>query len=131
MATQSSNPPARHHYIPAFYLRQWVGADLLVCEMRKHPRVFSDKRKAQKATGFKRDLYKIAMLPLEQAQQFDSEFLKLTDNSAYDALQKLIHDNQNWTSTLRSAWARFILSLLFRNPEAVATIRDHVLKMWE
>jgi Protein of unknown function (DUF4238) len=128
---KSPNPPARHHYIPAFYLRQWAGADQFVCEMRKSPRLFSVTRKSPKATGFKRDLYKIAMLPLEQAQQFESGFLKLTDNGAYDALQRLIHDNQNWTPTLRSAWARFILSLLFRNPEAVATIRDHVLKMWE
>jgi hypothetical protein len=32
--------------------------------------------------------------------------------------------------SLRSGWTRFILSLLFRNPEAVATIKGHILNMW-
>jgi hypothetical protein len=32
---------------------------------------------------------------------------------------------------LRSGWTRFILSLMFRNPEAVATIKTHIVDMWD
>src|SRR5712691_9877055 len=37
----------------------------------------------------------------------------------------------NWSGPLRSGWTRFILSLLFRNPEAVATIKGHIIQMWD
>ena len=125
------NPPRKHHYIPAFYLKQWAGADGKVCVMRKVPSGLSVLRRSPNATGFKVDLYKIDNVPPEQAQQFESVFLTLADNDAYHALQKLIADNRDWTPRYRSAWARFVISLLFRNPENVSDIRGHILHIWE
>jgi Protein of unknown function (DUF4238) len=125
------NDPHRHHYIPAFYLKQWAGGDGFVCVMRKVPSGLSILRRSPKATGFKRDLYKIDKVPTEEAQQFESVFLKAADNDAYRALLKLLKDNQNWDARLKSAWARFIMSLLFRNPETATEIRSHILTMWE
>lgn len=122
--------PQKHHYIPAFYLKQWAGEDGLICTMRKVPRGLSVLRKSPKATGFKRNLYSIDNVASEQAQLFESVFLKLTDNDAHTALTKLLHDNTGWSRRFRSAWARFIMSLIFRNPEAVAVIRDHIVLMW-
>jgi hypothetical protein len=57
--------------------------------------------------------------------------MHLVDTDASRALEKIIAgETDNWSGTLRSGWARFILSLLFRNPEAVATIKGHILDMW-
>ena len=67
----------------------------------------------------------------EEAQQFESVFLKLADNDACLALEKLLAHDKNWNNRLRSAWARFITSLLFRNPEVISNIRDHILKIWD
>jgi hypothetical protein len=125
------NEPSKHHYIPVFYLKQWAGADGMVCEMRKVRSGLSILRKSPKATSFKRDLYRIDNVPPERAQIFEKAFLSIADNDACKALQKLIHENKNWDTRLRSAWARFIMSILLRNPETVATIRDHILKIWE
>src|SRR5262249_5333116 len=69
--------------------------------------------------------------PADQAQSFEREFLKMTDNDACVALQKLLRRESNWTAKLRSAWVRFVLSLLFRNPETVSRIREHILEMYQ
>jgi hypothetical protein len=122
--------PRKHHYIPAFYLKQWAGADGCVCTMRKVRRGLHVRRLSPRGTGYKRDLYRIDNVPPEVAQSFESEFLKFTDTHACLALEKLLHRGSAWTDKLRSAWARFILSLIFRNPENVSRIRDHILEMW-
>ena len=48
----SANPPRKHHYSPAFYLKRWTGPDGRVCEMRKWPHGVVDRRKHPNATGF-------------------------------------------------------------------------------
>jgi hypothetical protein len=55
--------PTKHHHSPAFSLVPWAGADAKVCEMRMVPgldRKFVAQRKHPNATGFMRNLYKIA-----------------------------------------------------------------------
>ena len=48
--------------------------------------------------------------------------MSMVDGGAAAALQKIISGNTTpWSGPERSAWTRFILSLLFRNPEAVDT----------
>jgi hypothetical protein len=57
-------------------------------------------------------------------------FLHLVDSDASRALEKIIAgETDNWPGPLRSGWTRFILSLRFRNPEAVATIKGLILEM--
>jgi hypothetical protein len=58
--------------------------------------------------------------------------MHLVDTDASRALEKIIAgETDNWSGPLRSGWTRFILSLLFRNPEAVATIKGHIIQMWD
>ena len=60
--------PLKHHYIPIFYLKSWLGADnhISVFQIRHHKvRV---KRKHPSATGYVISLYTITRLPPEQAQ---------------------------------------------------------------
>jgi hypothetical protein len=54
------------------------------------------------------------------------------DTVANYALQRIIAgDPTPWDARMRSAWVRFILSLRFRNPEAVMVIKQHMLDIWK
>ena len=58
--------------------------------------------------------------------------MHLVDTDASRALEMILAgETDNWPGTLRSGWTRFILSLLFRNPEVVATIKNHIIEMWD
>ena len=89
------------------------------------------RRTSPDGTGYEIDLYRVDGVPDSIAQDFEKRFMRLVDTDASRALEKIIAgETDNWTGVLRSGWTRFILSLLFRNPEAVATIKGHILEMW-
>jgi Protein of unknown function (DUF4238) len=124
--------PKRHHFNPEFYLRQWAGADGLICEIKKDHGKVQAQRKSPKATGFQRDLYRIDGVPDEHAQHVEKNFMAPLDNDAARALQKILSgDSTPWTGDERTAWTTFVLSLLFRNPENVTIIKDHIREAWE
>jgi hypothetical protein len=123
--------PRRHHFNPEFHLRQWAGADGLLCEIKKdHGKVEAQPR-SPRATGFQRDLYRTDGVAAEHAQHVETKFMAPLDNNAARALQKILRgDRTPWKGDERTAWTTFILSLLFRNPENVAIIKDHIRKCW-
>jgi hypothetical protein len=124
------NDPSKHHYIPAFYLRQWA-TNGFVCEMRKIRGKVVAKPKAPDATGFLKDLYKIDGVPKEIAQHMELKFMHMVDTDAADALKRIQTNIQGaWPIRQRDGWIRFILSLLFRNPEVVAIIKAHFKTVW-
>jgi|SRR5579862_442930 len=126
------NDPRKHHYNPVFYLSQWTGEDGLVCEFKLVHGKVGAQRRHPKATGFQRDLYQTDGVPAEQAQHVEKTFMSPLDNDAALALQKIVSgDRSDWNGDERTAWTTFLLSLLFRNPENVAVIKDHILKLWE
>jgi hypothetical protein len=97
----------KHHYMPEFYLKQWVGADGRLCEYRRWPGRISRKRQFPAATGYKIDLYKVDGAPTEVAHQFESIFMRGVDTDASIALEKLASgDKTPWSARLRSAWVR-------------------------
>jgi hypothetical protein len=123
--------PRKHHSNPVFYLRQWAGEDGQLCEIKKVRNKVEVQRKHPKATGFQRDLYRTDGVPEEHAQHVEKNFMSPLDNDAACALQKILSgDSTAWTGDERTAWTTFILSLLFRNAENVAIIKDHILMMW-
>jgi hypothetical protein len=77
-----------------------------------------------KATAFVRGLYTIADVPAEAADAIERRFLLIADQRAADALELLLSgkpvETMPWTDDTRSGWSRFIISLIQRNPEAVA-----------
>jgi hypothetical protein len=126
--------PRRHHYIPVCYLKQWDAGDGRLCEHKLIPVIntVQPRRTSPAGTGYEIDLYRIDGVPEEIAQDFEKRFMHLVDTDAARALQKIIAGKtDNWPGELRSGWTRFIMSLLFRNPEAVATIRSHIVNMWD
>lgn len=97
------NAPRDHHFIPAFYLRQWAGPDGIA------------KLVGPRATGFERDLYAFPELPTDQAQFMEQVFFAYADQKTSDALD--IHLGlalASWTSKLTSAphLRRCIVSLV-------------------
>ena len=129
----SMSTPVKHHFIPAFALKAWSNRDGNVFEMRRlanqdkvHPKWVHPN-----ATGFQRDLYRTEGLPLGSEQHLEQEFLAPLDNLAGQALQKFLNNDLGLDETLRSAWTTYILSLIFRRPEAVRTIRQHMSNIWE
>jgi Protein of unknown function (DUF4238) len=87
-------------------------------------------RTSPDGTGYQIDLYRVEGVPDSVAQDFEKRFLHLVDSDASRALEKIIAgETDNWPGPLRSGWTRFILSLMFRNPEAVASIKGLILEM--
>jgi Protein of unknown function (DUF4238) len=124
--------PRRHHFNPEFHLRQWAGADGLLCEIKKaHGKVVA-QRKSPKATGFQRDLYRTDGVPGELAHHVETNFMSKIDNDAARALQKILAgDGTPWAADERTGWTTYVLSLLFRNPENVAVIKEHIRAAWD
>jgi hypothetical protein len=121
--------PSRHHYIPAFYLRQWATNGFL-CEMRKIRGNIVVHSKSPDGTGWKKDLYKVEGVAPEFTQHFERVFMHMVDSGAAKAMRSFIGGNIDLPVTDRDAWIRFLLSLLFRNPEAVAEITGQVLTLY-
>ena len=120
----------KHHYAPEFYLGAWAGEKGLLCEYKRVlPQKIVPRRISPGGTGHAIDLYRIDGLPEEQAHAFETVFLRLVDNQACDALRK-VAAFQNLNDAERSAMTRLMLSFLFRNPEAVAEIKGHMLDVW-
>lgn len=117
--------PKKHHYIPSFYLKRWAGLDDRLCQYsRPNGRVVCN-RKHPNATGYMDRLYELRSFPPELAQQVEQNFFKTVDSLAADALSAL-ENGRALTSRERSAWSRFILSLLLRGPDDIADLRS----MW-
>lgn len=117
----------RHHYIPEFYLRHWLDPNRgqLVEFSRPRPNgPVVDRWKYPKATGYENNLYTIPGLPEKDQTVIEDKFFKIVDNTAADAVRKLILDGELNDSRSRSTFCRLIISLLRRNPEYIRYITD-------
>jgi hypothetical protein len=112
----------KHHYVPAFYLKQWAGSPhgRIVEFSRPFKNIVKPRWTSPDGTGYIRGLNLISTLPPEQAERFETVILQKVDGLASSALQKLLSDHKTpWTPKPRSAWTRFLVSILLRNPEAL------------
>lgn len=119
-------PSRKHHYIPKFYLKRWAGIDGNVCRFVRFGKEVREKRIHPSATGYMDRLYEIRGLPAHQAQRIETTFFSPVDDLAASALA-LMEKNINfaqWDSKNRSAWTRFILSLLMRCPEDIDVFKE-------
>ncbi|CAA2108991.1 hypothetical protein MBUL_04484 (plasmid) [Methylobacterium bullatum] len=125
--------PPRHHYIPVFYLKQWMAGDGRICEyQREHAGVVKPKRTHPSGTGYVRGLYDL--VGIEDANirdAFEREFLKPVDTGAAEQLQDINTGRKAMNNPYkRSAWTRFLLSLLFRMPEDIALFKSRYVEAW-
>ena len=111
----------KHHYIPVFYLKQWAGPDDRICEFSKPFDRVKPKRVHPDGTAFVRGLNTIPGLPPEEADYLENKFFQIADDGACRVLRLLVGGSPvEFSIEQRSAWSRFLVSLVTRNPESVA-----------
>jgi Protein of unknown function (DUF4238) len=123
--------PRDHHFIPAFYLRQWCNpAGKLIEYTIKHNRLIP-KPVGSHATGYEFDLYAFPELPPELSQFLEQKFFDYADRTASDALKlHLTGNDAGWSSELISAWSRFVIALHLRHPDAMPELRSAAQAIW-
>ncbi|MGW1425248.1 DUF4238 domain-containing protein [Bradyrhizobium manausense] len=124
--------PLDHHFIPAFFLSQWAGANGKLIEYTtKHGKLIS-KSVGPRATGFEPQLYSFPELPPDVAQFLEQKFFDYADRVAADALKlHLSGSSTSWTVELISAWSRFVIALHFRHPDAMPEFRVAAKSVWD
>src|ERR1700747_3219763 len=124
--------PRDHHFIPAFYLRQWCGPDGKLCEYTIKRGKLIPKPVGPNATGYQFDLYAFPELPADQSQFIEQKFFDYADRTASDALKlHFVGNAAAWSSELISAWSRFVIALHLRHPDAMPELRTAAQAIWE
>jgi Protein of unknown function (DUF4238) len=112
--------PQDHHYIPAFYLRRWTDNDGdLYGFYRPHKKLVGRPYRPERI-GFETDLYAFPEAGLTGQSHLEDKFLRFLDQEASNALT-LIETTlcEPLGERVRSAWSRFLMSLIVRHPEGV------------
>lgn len=121
--------PEKHHYLPIFYQKRWAGADGRVCVYSKPHDQIKVIRRHPDRVGFEYNLYTIPGVEFETASHLERRFFLQTDNDASQALASLERDPRaTLDNKLRSGWSRFVMSLVHRGPEEIATFHREVPK---
>ena len=124
--------PRDHHFIPAFYLKQWVGADGKLEQFSKPRDRVVVRRLSPDATGYQTDLYAFPELPREQAQFLESEYFQYADDMGYKALEAHLTGRPlPWSAELVSAWSRFLVGVHLRHPDAIPELRAGAKAEWD
>ena len=123
--------PTKHHFVPAFHISSWCDANGEVCQMRMINGKVVPKRKTPGATGFEEQLYRTEGMGPDKEQHLELNFFKPLDSLAARALQDMLTGQpMRWSSEIRSAWTKYLLSLRYRNPETVKDLREHMANVW-
>lgn len=122
----SSNPPAKHHYIPEFLLAQWTSNEGKLWRfLRPIPGKIATKLVAPAEIGYQKYLYETPGLPPKQAQQVEQHFMSPLDSLAADAHHLLLAGKAHkMPQKERSAWSRFVMSLWFRTPDGLSHFKE-------
>lgn len=121
----------KHHYIPVFYSREWAGPDGRLCEYTRPYREVKPQWKHPDATGYVRGLYTVPKNDPHVSEYIEHHFFRITDNRAALVAQQLRAGGPiDWLDMDRSSWARFIISLMLRNPEYVARMAAEVVSFY-
>jgi hypothetical protein len=123
--------PRDHHFIPAFYLRQWCDHTGKLIEYTIKRGKLIPKPVGPNATGYEFDLYAFPELPLDQSQFIEQKFFDYADRTAADALKLHLTNAAGWTPELISAWSRFVIALHLRHPDTMPELRAGAQALWE
>jgi hypothetical protein len=120
--------PRNHHFKPVFFLSRWVGRDGRLCEMKLIHGKLVAKRPYPAGTGYIKDLYRTDGVPDDISQDLEIKFMSPLDNAAARALSNLASD-MPLSADERTAWAHFLLSMLYRNRECVELLKMHMTEI--
>jgi len=114
----------KNHFIPSFYSKLWATDGKLWEFSRPYDRVVA-RQTHPNATGYAIDIYTEESLPEEHQTHLEDVFLKMVDQQASDALVYILAGRFDDMGEKHSvAWVRFLMSLLQRSPEKIATLRQ-------
>lgn len=124
------NPPLRHHYVPQFYSRGWVGDDGLLEFYRKPlPSKLDARRISPKSAGQEAGLYTINSDSSKDRENLEETFFRVIDNNAASAHQKLLVRDSKISIFEANSWTNFILSMLLRTPDALHLAREQSIAL--
>lgn len=125
--------PLKHHHLPIFYLKRWAREDGRICQFSRPHDELRAKYVFPSQTAYVERLYETKGLPPEQAQQVEEKFLQPLDTLAAEALAMLENDDNRLRreSKARSAWSRFVMSLIMRTPADIEALKRGVIAAWE
>jgi hypothetical protein len=109
------NAPRDHHFIPAFYLKQWAGPDGKLIEYTRKGGKLIPKPVGPRSTGYERDLYAFPELPPDAAQFMEQVFFAYADQKASRRAQQ-------------PSWPRF-LALDRRTGQRLVALRHSIWKV--
>jgi Protein of unknown function (DUF4238) len=126
------NVPIYHHYIPQFYLRRWADRERKLCRFSKpYDRIIA-KTVATRGTGGADGLYEMKSVSPEYAQWFETGPMKAIDTAASGVLGLLECGKlDSVTVSQRSAWARFLMSMLMRGPRDIEVLKVEYVQEWQ
>jgi hypothetical protein len=72
----------KSHYIPIFYLKQWVGPDGRLCEYSRPFKEVKAHRRYPSQTAFERGLHTLTTYPPHIAEIVERKLMRATDDFA-------------------------------------------------
>lgn len=122
----------RHHYVPQFYLREWLDKDRkgVWLYKRNTANQITFRRRSTKSIGYVEDLYSLKAetkwLVLNcDTDAIEKNFFSMIDDAASLVHQKLISSGVNSLSSQdRLDWALFLNSLIERNPKRINDVEQ-------
>jgi hypothetical protein len=122
--------PRKHYFNQAFSLKPWTGSSETVCQMRRIGDNVVARRIHPYAAGWTKTLYRMAGVRSEQGQALELDYFRTLDIEADRALQLLLNPNPSrLDSTMRVAWARYVVSLNSRAPKEVSELAEQIAEM--
>lgn len=118
----------KHHYIPKFYLKQWIGDDKPLCEFSRPHNTVKPRRTFPDGTGYERGLYTFPNLPPIASDAIEKKLARMADDEAASVLQRMLIGDMDFDEDARSAWSRFLMSMMHRNPERMAQFRTLIVE---
>lgn len=125
--------PLYHHYLPAFYQARWCGKD---GRLRRFSKPYQDKFVAKwvspEVSGGEDYLYSDKTAPTASEHAMESRFMSPLDSLASQALSALEASDpaMRHDPRLRSAWSRFLISLMMRMPDHLETLTQGLIEEW-
>jgi hypothetical protein len=116
----------KHHYIPVFYLKQWAGPDGRLCEFSRPYKLVKPRMTHPSGTAYVPGLYTFDDLSPQEANHLEQIFFAFADDRACLVLRRMIAGDLNFDGPAKSAWSRFIMGLMFRNPEGVQRAKQAI-----
>ena len=121
-----ANLAREHHYIPEFHLKRWASKGPNG-KLREFSRPYKGKLYSRwrppSGTGFERDLYTVELGDYTTPVALETQFFSRLDNAASKAIDGLV-TGRGLDEDESSSLTQFIFSLLLRDPETIAVMRN-------